>query len=260
MSDKTLINDMLGVLPQQLRDELIGSYINIAKNYVEHRWEPSELDGGKFVESAYCVVNGYLSGQFPNKTTKPTNLVLACEQIAQIQVDPTLHLMNLESMRITIPRMLIAIYNIRNKRGVGHVDGDVNPNEMDASVIFGMAKWVLAEFIRIFHKSSVIDATTLISSIVERSLPIVWEVNNLKRVLNTKLSKKNQVLTLLYSEQSGRMTMDELSKSLDTRKDNLARTLRPMHEFALIYYDEIAKTATISPIGVQTVENEVLAS
>ena len=40
-----------------------------------------------------------------------------------------------------------SIYNIRNKRGVGHISG-ISPNKMDATYILYSCKWVLAELVR----------------------------------------------------------------------------------------------------------------
>jgi len=49
--------------------------------------------------------------------------------------------------------MLIAQYEIRNNRGVGHVGGDVDQNHMDAKIVVEMAKWTIAELIRLFHSA-----------------------------------------------------------------------------------------------------------
>lgn len=45
-----------------------------------------------------------------------------------------------ESARLTIPRLLVALYDVRNRRGVGHVSGDVSANHMDAELVLAMSK------------------------------------------------------------------------------------------------------------------------
>src|SRR5207248_2967415 len=103
------------------------------------------------------------------------------------------------SARIQIPRMLIALYEIRNNRGVGHAGGDVNPNAMDAAVVVAMAKWIMAELVRLFHQVSIDEARQAVDLLTERTIPIVWEVNGIFRVLDTTLSMRDKMLLLLYS-------------------------------------------------------------
>ena len=43
--------------------------------------------------------------------------------------------------------MIVALYEIRNDRGVGHTGGDVDPNHMDASMVLAGAKWLVAELV-----------------------------------------------------------------------------------------------------------------
>jgi hypothetical protein len=68
------------------------------------------------------------------------------------------------SIRIQIPRMLVALYEIRNNRGVGHVGGDVNPNHMDAVAVLAMSKWLVAELIRVLHDVDTQTATDLVET------------------------------------------------------------------------------------------------
>jgi len=39
---------ILAGVPASLLDPLVASYREIVANYLEHRWGPAELDGGKF--------------------------------------------------------------------------------------------------------------------------------------------------------------------------------------------------------------------
>jgi hypothetical protein len=124
---------LLASIPQGLRDPLMEEYRHIASNYAEHRWEPSELSGGKFCECVYWICQGFVSGTYVASPTKPANMRDDCRDIER---NPkTTHAAD-HSLRILIPRMLPALYDIRNNRGVGHVGGDVDPNLMDATVVF----------------------------------------------------------------------------------------------------------------------------
>jgi hypothetical protein len=123
----------LATIPVGLRDPLVEEYNKLAKNFRENRWEPAELSGGKLCEIVYSILNGYITGTFPTTPSKPSNMVDACKKL---ETAPNTFP---RSVRIQIPRMLTALYEIRNNRNVGHVGGDVDPNHMDAGVEIGRA-------------------------------------------------------------------------------------------------------------------------
>src|SRR5262245_39391969 len=128
---------VLAGLPKTLRDELLESYHQITSNYFERRWEPAELNGGKFCEVVYTIINGALTGSFPANASKPDRMVDACRALEQRPADP--NRVGDRSLRVLIPRLLPVLYEVRNNRGVGHVGGDVDANHMDAEVVQGNA-------------------------------------------------------------------------------------------------------------------------
>lgn len=136
-------------VPLGLRGPLFQSYQEIATNFAEHRWEPAELNGGKFCEVVYSIVKGNMDGRYPAAPSKPKDMVVACKALEATPV--VAGRVGDRSLRILIPRVLPSLYEIRNNRGVGHAGGDVDPNFMDATAVYGMASWTLAELIRIFH-------------------------------------------------------------------------------------------------------------
>jgi hypothetical protein len=95
--------------------------------------------------------------------------------------------------------MLVALYEIRNNRNVGHVGGDVDPNHMDAVCVLQMSKWIVAELVRVLHNVDTDTATDIVDTLVERETPLIWEVRGRKRVLDTGLKMKPKTLLLLYA-------------------------------------------------------------
>lgn len=243
-------SELFTPLPDNLRKELISVYDSISNNYREGRWEPSELNGGKYCEVVYCIIKGYLDGTFPANAIKPNNMLHACQSLEQYHTSTAPR-----SVRIQIPRMLIALYEVRNNRGVGHVGGDVNPNHMDATCVMYMCRWIYAELIRIFHNISISEAGAIIELLTERVLPMIWEVSGKYRVLDTNLTMKEKTLVILYS-QSGAISEEDLflwvehSNTSNYRRD----ILKPLHKEKSIEYDQISKYATISPKGVVRAE------
>ncbi len=163
------------------------------------------------------------------------------------------------SIRIQIPRMIIALYEVRNNRSVGHVGGDVDPNHMDALVVLQMAKWIVAEFVRVLHEVDVDDAAETVEALVERETPIIWEVNGARRVLDTTLSMRDKTLVLLHASD-GAVSERELVSWVEHSNASVYRrdVLRKAHKARLVEYDSRQQTVTISPRGIELVEAEIL--
>lgn len=247
---------LVGV-PSGLRDPLFKSYQEIVTNFAEHRWEPSELNGGKFCEVVYTIVKGALSGTFPSAPSKPQNFVDACralETVATLTSRVGDH-----SLRILIPRLLLPLYDIRSNRGVGHAGADVDPNFMDATAVYAMASWTLADLVRIFHGVSTKEAQETVDALVERKVGLVWEVEDIRRVLDPKMKKVDQTLVLLYSRPSW-VLEQELFQWVEYSDANMFRkqVLLVLHKKRLIEYDAGQHRARISPLGSKKVDDQIL--
>lgn len=251
--------EILAGVPANLRDPLVESYREIVSNYLEHRWGPSELDGGKFCEIVYSILLGAVTGNFPAKPSKPPRMVDACRKLEGESSDPSR--IGDRSLRVLIPRVLPVLYEIRNQRGVGHIGGDVNPNCLDATAVLGMASWVLAELVRIFHNVSTTQAQQAVDALIERRHPLVWEIGDVKRVLDPSMSAANQTLVFLH-QRLGWVTEKDLVSW--TEYSNLSvfrsKVIMPMHKKRFVEYDASAARVHISPLGIRYVEEEVLKS
>lgn len=250
---------ILAGLPVGLRDPLVTTYQQIAANYVENRWEPSELNGGKFCEVVHTIIDGSLKGAFAARPSKPKDMLQACRALEQIP--PSSTRVGDRSLRILIPRTIPALYEIRNNRGVGHVGGDVDPNFLDATAVYGMASWMLAELIRVFHGVSTKDAQAAVNALVERKTPLIWQVEDIKRVLDSSMSNRNQILLLLHQHPAWVAERD-LLKWIEYSNPSVFRKklLIPLHKERIIEYDQAESRARISPIGLKYVEQQILRS
>jgi hypothetical protein len=146
-------------------------------------------------------------------------------------------------------------------RNVGHVGGDVDPNHMDAEAVVGMASWVMAELVRIFHGVSTKVAEDTVDALVERKTPLIWEVEGIKRVLDTSLGAKDQVLLLLHHSTDW-VPSDDLFKWIGYSNPSVFRTkvLGALHKDRMIEHEPSAGRARISPKGVKDVEDRLLKS
>jgi hypothetical protein len=250
---KLLEAELLAAVPESLRSELISAYGEIVRNFRERRWEPTELDGGKLCEIAYTILKGYIDGTYPARAAKPSNMLDACRALEQAGSQYP------RSVKIQIPRMLIALYEVRNNRGVGHVGGDVDPNHMDAVCVVEMSKWVMSELVRLFHDVPTELASRTVDALVERTLPVVWKVGDNLRVLDTSLCMRDKTLVLLYHSR-GAIGERDLVQWVEHSNPSVYRrdVLKPAHKAKLLEYDVTKKTVEISPKGVTCVEDELL--
>jgi hypothetical protein len=244
-------NQALAGLPEGLRQELLDELNGIVRNYRERRWEPAELDGGKLCEVVYSILRGHVDGAFPDHASKPANMVDACKELEGATGFP-------RTVRIQIPRMLVAMYEIRNNRNVGHVGGDVSPSHMDATVIVGMAKWVIAELVRLFHSTDTRTATVVVDALIERQVPLVWEVGDRRRILDPRLSRRDQALLLLYSSTEP-VHVATLAGWIEYERRYLARdVVRPLHAARLVDFEADSGLVHLSPTGIDDIEARLL--
>jgi len=240
-----------GHLPADLVDFLLNSYKEIKENYLLERHEPSELNGGKLVEACYRILQQETSGSYTAPGINTPDMIGKLRAFEQIPATSAI-----ESFRIHIPRTLATIYNIRNKRGVGHLSGDVNPNYVDSTLISACADWTLAEFLRIYYSCSLDDAQKMVNAISVRPTFLVHEVVDLKRVLNPDLKHRDQVLVLLASSYPNPVSENDLIKWIEPKSKAtfVNSVLKKLHAERLIeYYSD--KVCHILPTGLKYVEN-----
>jgi hypothetical protein len=244
-------------IPDGLRQPLVSAYSEIARNYSERRWEPSELNGGKLCEVIYTIVAGALSGSYATEPQKPKNSIDACRAFERRPANPEVP--GDRSLRILIPRALPFLYEIRSNRGVGHVGGDVDPNFSDATAVFSCSNWLMAELIRIFHSVSLKDAQDAVDAMVERKHPAVWENDGVKRVLDPGISVRDQVLLLLYSS-AGAVAEKNLRSWVEYSNVTHFRNqiVNPLHKDRYVEYDKLRGTVRITPRGAGDVEKRLL--
>ena len=236
----------LAKIPAGLRDPLIAEYKNIVQNHMERRWSPAELSGGRFCEIVYCVLDGYGTGEYAKSPAKPPNMVDSCRQLEKRTHVP-------RSFQVLIPRLLPALYEIRNNRGVGHVGADVDPNHMDATGVLGLANWIMAELIRVLNDVTVAEAQELVDSIAERRIPLVWESGSMKRVLDPGMPLCDQLLVLISSSPSS-VEVDCLFEWSDyDHREFVDSLLKSHHEKRLVELSKDGRRVQLLPPGADYV-------
>jgi hypothetical protein len=153
--------------------------------------------------------------------------------------------------------MLPALYEVRNNRGVGHTGGDVDPNQMDATVVLSMCNWIMAELVRVFHGLSTGKAQALVDNLTERRVPLVWRGSQMRRVLDPKMALKDQLLILIASSVSD-VAMDDLFKWTGYgKKAYFLRLMRKLHSDRMVELSEDEAKVEVLPPGSKYVDGLV---
>jgi hypothetical protein len=238
-----------------LRKRLVKNYSTLKTRALESQHDTIGHQAGKLAEVLLRVLQHALTGTNIPLNKSISNFKSECEKLEQ-----TPKTAGPEGLRILMPRALVFLYTLRNKRDFGHVGGEVDANEIDAFTYVRVADWCVCELVRVCHNLPLEDAQLLCDAIAERRLPAIWNIFGRTRVLDTSLSYRDQTLLLLYSDiESGLATEDlfvwtEHSRRANYRKDILEK----LHRARLIEWDKQIEMAVISPTGIEEVESGIL--
>ena len=165
-----------------------------------------------------------------------------------------------ESERVVLPRALVFLYTMRNKRGIGHVGGDVDANAIDIAAMAKTADWIVCELIRINHGLSLEEAQDIVDGLSIRQLPTIWEVAGKKRVLKEGLIAKDQALLLLYSCADSAVLLEDLCDWIEYSNPRAfkSKVVGALHKLRLLEFDKETESIILSPKGVQYVESKLL--
>jgi hypothetical protein len=255
-SDVTGLNTALGGISESFRRRIIQSYVDL-----KHRGRVGDAKGAAsshthFCESLLRFLQEDLTGHHIPAGTHIKDFQQECAKLANAPATP----IN-ESQRLIIPRGLAFLHTIRNKRGTGHVGGDVDANTIDLATVVRIADWIVCELIRLYHHLSLEEAQDLLDKIVTRQIPDVWSYGDTKRVLRTGLKAKEQTMLLLYGEISPvpietLHSWQEYSTLSTFRKD----IIRPLHKSRIIECDPETDMIILTPAGDTYVETKLLCS
>ena len=227
---------------------MLEAYREIEGNFSLQKWKATELDAGHFVEASRRLIEQELFGTY---TPIGRNLATFSDAELKRYENGT----GDESLRMLIPRVLKSIFNIRNKRGIGHL-GTISANEMDSTLILYSVKWVLAEFVRLATGANPDASQRMIDSIVERRVGVLWKHEGITRVLEHKMSAKDQVLVLLFDCTP--LAEAELQRIIEYKSTaNFRKILKRLHESRMLDWT-IGGQAFITPKGAAAAEAVIL--
>lgn len=241
----------LGGVTAPYRKRLATAHTKMRAAHRAREYDACGVQAGKVCESMIRYLQQELLGSAtPFGTTLP-NFSDLCRSMER-----TPKAAGSEELRVLIPRALNFVYTMRNKRGMGHEGEEVSPHEADASAVVALANWCVAELIRVTSTLPMEDAQRVVDALTEREFPVVWSGAGRKRVLDPNMTRRNQILTLMYSEPDEATPIEDLCAWVEApRLDHFkTRVILPMHKERLIEYDPDTKTVILLPPGVTAAE------
>lgn len=134
--------------------------------------------------------------------------------------------------------------------------GDVNPNKADSTFIVNSVDWVMAELFRVHYQCNLDDAQKIVESIVQRKISLVFELDNLKRILLPKLKQRDQTLILLTASYPNYVTVSDLISWIEPgNPSSFRKLLRDLHSARLIEFD-LQKKCLALPTCIKYVESK----
>lgn len=242
-------------IPSTFRSRLIQAYLDLKKDYAEGRHEATGLAAGKLCEIVLRLLQKKVHGNFTPFGTKINNYASECNRLIAAPATT-----GNESERVVLPRALVFLYTMRNKRGIGHVGGDVDANAIDSASMTKTADWIICELIRINHRLSLEEAQDIIDALAIRQLPTIWEVAGKMRVLRDGLKAKDEALLLLYSNQNSTVLLEDLCDWIEYSNPAVFknRIVRGLHKQRLLEFDEESESVILSPKGAEYVEKNLI--
>ena len=219
---------------------------------MESRYEAAGLSAGKFCEVGLRIAQHTVMGTSTPFGTRISNFADECRKIISASTATAT-----DSEKNVVPRGLVFLYTMRNKRGIGHVGGDVDANAIDIALMARIADWIICEYIRIYHGMSLEEAQDIVDALAFRNLPDVWEVAGKKRVLRRGLKAREETLLLLYSCKESAVLVEDVMDWVEYSNPAVFKSnvLHRLHKERLIEWDKSSDSVILSPTGAKEVED-----
>lgn len=247
------LNAALGGIPDEFRAKLIEAFVDL-----KHRGSVGDSKGAASSHTHFCeLVLRILQMELMGKTLPFGQHIpdyqKECLLLTNLPSTP-----NTESQRVVIPRALAFLHTLRNKRGTGHVGGDVQANTIDLATVVRIADWIISELLRLHHKMSLEEAQAFLDRMATRQIPDVWVFGETKRVLRKGLQAPDQTLLLLYGETSP-VAVEDVCAWVEYRTvgDFKSNVVTRLHDKRWLECDE-NDMVMLTPLGEQEVEKRLL--
>ena len=187
----------------KLVDNLFFSFQKISEEFVAQKPVDLLQNTGLFVESALRVAEHFVLGTHTSlgKKFDIDNCIQKLEKVN-----------GFEGLRIHAARLSRSIYDFRSRKKGVHLKA-IDPQLIDAYLIFNVSNWILIEILK---ESDMPDVENSVQLLFTRKVPLVQEIDGILRTTNPRLLGTQRILLLLYSALIG-LTEEELFEGTKTK-------------------------------------------
>jgi hypothetical protein len=190
-----------------LVENLFFSFQKISEEFVAQKPVDLLQNTGLFVESVLRVAEHFVFGTHTSLADK-FNIDTSIKNLEKAS--------GFDGLRIHTARLGRAIYDFRSRKKGVHLKA-VDPQIIDASLIFNISTWILIEILK---ESGIANPEIGIRILFTKKIPLVQSVGGLLRTTNPKLVGTNRILLLLYSAPDG-LTEEQLFAGTKQKIKNL---------------------------------------
>jgi hypothetical protein len=203
--------------------EFLEAYGSLVAQYRKGDLDACLNHAGKFVEHVLRAV------EFIRKSSAPPEIRNAAQVIREIENDVNLT----ESLRVLVPKVAQAIYQIRSKRGAVHVK-EIGARQIDAALCVQAASWIIAELLRLYHiddEDSVMQAMGLLA----RSQTPLIEMFGDEAVVTSKVPGDIELLLLVTKSEPTGIDRRTLGLSSKLSAPSVTRGVQQLEKLRFVH-------------------------
>lgn len=232
--ENKLKNDIKKIISTKFKSKFVNNLLDHFDKAIQSLEEFNDdektiLRSGKFVEALTKILLEYTNQSIPSKRDfRAGNLLDSFIKLPKNRYS--------ETIRITIPRLAIFLYDVANNRGGRHDSYDVDVNKVDALFLLEGISWIMTELLRYSVDNNIgpEEANFLLKSIYKKRISYFEEIGervyiNLPKKIFKKLSCKDVGILILYYKYPRRVTEEKLFINLkkhDFEKDNIVKSIQ----------------------------------
>lgn len=180
----------------KLVDNLFFSFQKILEEFIAQKPVALLQNTGLFVESVLRIAEHFVLGVHTPLGSK-------------FDVDDCIKKLEkasgFDGLRIHTARLSRAIYDFRSRKTGVHLKA-IDPQIIDASLIFNIGTWIMIEILK---EADISSPEATIRTLFTKKIPLVQSAGGIIRTTNPKLVGTHRILLLLYSTPDG-LTEEQL--------------------------------------------------
>lgn len=240
-------------LDSRLIELFLEEFLDVERRYVLGDWEPATLNGGQLVELGARIIYHVDSGNLNrNKGVDP------CLKYIEDPTNNNSHAFPHRRSALHLCKTLRTLYKFRSQRGAVHIDPDYSANELDATLVVSLSRWVVAEVLRIFWNGDTKIVALAIKEIVRYNVPAVLEIDNRSLVLRTDCSVEEEILILLHNKGEAGLSRTDLGKAIPKPPPSITKAIQSLASSAK---RQVVKKSTgnfvLTPGGAKRIQTEL---